>query len=87
MPLTVQENSRTRVWDDVAPKLVATLKNVGVEADVDALAEEIFERMWPDIFKEVLAQANGMFEEGAMVQAVRDKKKSLRENESNNEGN
>lgn len=81
MPLSVQENSRTRVWDDVRPKIVEVLQKAGVEADVDALAEEIFERMWPDIFKEVLDQVNEALEDIPMVQAVRDKMKDLRENE------
>lgn len=81
MPLSVQENSKTRVWDDIGPKIVAVLQKAGVESDIDVIAEEIFERAWPDIFKEVLAQANGMLEEGVIMSHVAAKRKSHAENE------
>lgn len=56
MPLSVQQNTKTRVWDDVGPKIISVLQKAGVESDLDALAEEIFEQMWPDIFKEMGSQ-------------------------------
>lgn len=83
MPLSVWQNSKDRVWDNTKYEIKETLQKAGVTADVDSLAEEIFERMWPNIFKEVLDQVNVTLVEVPLVLAMREKKKSLRDNAGN----
>jgi hypothetical protein len=56
MSLTVEQNVCTRIWEDVGSKIVSTLQKAGIQTDAEALAIEIFERIWPDIFKEIKGQ-------------------------------
>lgn len=81
MPLTIEQNIKAKVWDEVGPKIIQVLDDAWVNIEPTSVAEEIFERIWPDIFSEILDQVNETLVELPMVQAVREKMKSLRENE------
>lgn len=83
MPLTVQQKSKDRVWDSIGYKMRETLQKAGVEADVDALSDELFELMWPGIFEEITTQVDRALEDIPLVGAMQDRIKSLRENEGN----
>ncbi|MBA3678896.1 hypothetical protein H0W80_01730 [Candidatus Saccharibacteria bacterium] len=81
MPVSTAQNIRDKIWDEVGPKIIRTLEAAWAPVHPQAVAEEIFDQIWPDILKEIITQSNGMFEEGTMMPAVRAKMQSLRDNE------
>ncbi len=70
MPISIEQNIKERVWDEIGPKMIRTIKNSYAPVDPVALAEEIFELIWPDIFKEMLIEVE-VATEGLMDVAVR----------------
>lgn len=70
MPLTIEQNTKAKVWDEVGPKIIKVLEDTWVNIEPISVAEEIFEKIWPDIFKELLNQV-GTAQEDLIAVAVR----------------
>ncbi len=69
MSVSTMQNIKEKVWDEVGPKLIRILRDSYAPLDPDTVAEEIFEQIWPDIFKEMLHQVQ-MAQEGLLAVAV-----------------
>ena len=74
MPYSVVANMKARFTDNASPKIAKALRDAGPDCDVDALVEEIIERIWPYALDEIMAEhelANDMLHEIPLIRAKR----------------
>ncbi len=58
MPLSIEQNIKDRVWDEVGPKIIRVLEATWSAIDTERVAEEIFDQIWPDIYSEIKDQSD-----------------------------
>lgn len=56
MPISTMQNIKDKVWDEVGPKMIRILRDSYAPIDPVTVAEELYEQIWPDIFKEMVHQ-------------------------------
>ncbi len=57
MPLSIEQNIKDRVWDEVSSKIIRILEATWTNIDAEKVAEEIFDQIWPDILSEIKNQS------------------------------
>lgn len=67
MPLTIADSIKDRLLADTRPQLEQKLRDIGVETEVEIVAQELFDDMWPAIMKELVAQAEASMNSGVSL--------------------